>query len=359
MSLIIRYRLHGVLSLFAILAGIPSGTNLVAGIVTFGSGANQFTLDFVEIGNPGNAAHTGPNGPVTGALSESNYGPSPVGSVDYTFHMGKYEISRSNIQKYNAEFGVANGLEITLEDYANYGWYGTDGADKPAVLSWNEAARFVNWLNTSQGYHEAYKFSTSGANDNIEVWAAGDAGYDALNPFRNSLAVYVLPNIDEWYKAAYYDPVADVYYRYATGSNSAPVSVASGTAPGTAVYARPYLVSGTVFADVESAGGLSPYGVMAMSGNAHELMETEYDLQNDTPSAKRTYRGGWMASNSENITSDFYLSISPSDGQGGLRVAMMSPVPEPGFSGILAAAAVVLCGGQWLRVRRRCATGDP
>jgi hypothetical protein len=61
-------------------------------------------------------------------------------------------------------------------------------------VSWNEVAHFVNYLNVSSGSVAAYKFSTQpgdvgyGANFNLVLWASGDAGYDASNPFRNSNA---------------------------------------------------------------------------------------------------------------------------------------------------------------------------
>jgi hypothetical protein len=102
-------------------------------------------------------------------------------------------------------------------------------------VNWNEAARFVNWINTSTGGTPAYKFALQpgeigyDANANIELWTAGDAGYDPNNLYRNSLARYVLPSVDEWYKAAYYDAMSGVYYDYPTGSNTAPTPVASGT----------------------------------------------------------------------------------------------------------------------------------
>jgi len=35
-----------------------SCVDAVAGTVTFGSGTNQFNMEFVKIGNPGNAADT-------------------------------------------------------------------------------------------------------------------------------------------------------------------------------------------------------------------------------------------------------------------------------------------------------------
>jgi sulfatase modifying factor 1 len=48
------------------------------------------------------------------------------------------------------------GLEITKD---------TRGPNKPATnISWKEAARFVNWLNTSTGGFAAYKFNHGAIN---------------------------------------------------------------------------------------------------------------------------------------------------------------------------------------------------
>ncbi len=93
-----------------------------AGTVTFGSGSNQFNMEFVTIGNPGNAADT------TGD-------PNPAGAVGYEYGIGKFEVSEDMITKYNANFGTANSLAITKD---------TRGTNKPATsVSWNKAARFV------------------------------------------------------------------------------------------------------------------------------------------------------------------------------------------------------------------------
>ena len=189
-----------------------------AGTITFGSGGNTFNMEFVTIGNPGNAADT-----------DANAQPLNAGAVGYSYDIGKFEVSEDMIEKYNANFGTANSLAITKD---------TRGTAKPATsVSWNEAARFVNWLNTSTGNQAAYKFTAGGVNDNIAVWTSGDAGYDVNNKYRNSLAKYVLPSYNEWYKAAYYDPNKSGvgiggYWDYATGSDSAPTAVASGTGTG-------------------------------------------------------------------------------------------------------------------------------
>ena len=131
---------------------------------------------------------------------------------------------------------VGNPLGIAID---------SRGSDKPATsLSWYEAAQFINWLNTSNSVSRRRTSCPApgdvgyGATSNIELWPSGDPGYNPNNLFRNSQAHYFLPSVDEWYKAAYFDPSGGVYYDYPTGSNSAPTAVASGTASGTAVYVR-------------------------------------------------------------------------------------------------------------------------
>jgi formylglycine-generating enzyme required for sulfatase activity len=114
------------------------------------------------------------------------------------------------------------------------------------------------------------------------VWASGDAGYDASNPYRNSLAKYVLPSYNEWYKAAYYNPSDSTYYDYANGSDTRPTAVISGTASNTAVYTQSGEASPTGPADVNNAGGLSPYGVMGLGGNVYEWEESSGDLLNSS-----------------------------------------------------------------------------
>jgi formylglycine-generating enzyme required for sulfatase activity len=280
---------------------------------TFGSGANQFSIDFVTIGNPGNAADT------TGS-------PNPAGRVDYVYNIGKYEVSRDMITKANA----AGGLGITLFDLSSYGG---NGVNRPATgVSWNEAARFVNYLNTSQNYQAAYNFTTSGANANITLWGAGQ--YSGSNQFRHKDAYYFLPSMDEWYKAAYGSP-SGTWYNYANGSDSAPTAVASGTSG--AVYNGQ---SGP--ADITNAGGLSAYGTMAQGGNAIEWNESAYDGSNNSAYEERELRGGsWDISNLSLVASGRDVNI-PSGvfDNSGFRVASV-PEPSSGLLVLLGLSAVL------------------
>jgi hypothetical protein len=236
-----------------------------AGVITFGSGSNQFNMEFVTIGNPGNLADT------TGS-------PNPAGAVGYTYAIGKFEVSEDMIEKFNA----SQSLQITKD---------TRGLNKPATrISWNEAARFVNWLNTSTGGFAAYNFTTGGVNDNIALWTASDTlDYDTLNPYRSKRATYVLPSYDEWYKAAYYNPNDSTWYDYANGSDTAPTAVTGGTDPNTAVYTQSGEASPTGPADVTNAGGFSPYGVMGLNGNARDWQESSFDLTNSSGSLSRLF----------------------------------------------------------------------
>jgi formylglycine-generating enzyme required for sulfatase activity len=282
---------------------------------TFGSGPNQFTMEFVPIGDPGNPADT------TGR-------PNPVGTVPYFYNMGKYEVSRDQYIKANTEVGL--GIPV--------GTLNIEGGSNPQLpvtyVTWNWAARFTNWLNTSQGFPPAYKFEYQpgavgyDANQNISLWADGDAGYNPANPFRNSLAKYFLPSVDEWYKAAFYDRSTSTYFDHAAGSNTVPMAVASGTAAGTAVYGQS---ATTGPAQITQAGGLSPYGVMGMSGNAVEWEETAYDLVNASASEFRGLRGGSWLRSSPGSASERDRGDPSSDGfHIGFRVASKSAGAEFG-----------------------------
>jgi formylglycine-generating enzyme required for sulfatase activity len=241
---------------------------------TFGSGANSFQIDFVTIGSAGNAPDT------TGS-------PNPAGAVPYEYRMGKYEISEQMIDKANAQ----GALGITND---------TRGPDKPATsVSWFEAAQFVNWLNTSTGHPAAYKFDSGG---NFQLWVPGDAGYDLDNLYRNRLAHYFLPSVDEWYKAAYYDPRAAIYYDYATGSDNVPDGIDFAGDPNfdAVFFDRAF---NSMPNDVTDVGLPSPFGTEGQGGNAWEWQETNFDLVNDSNLTGRGFRGGFWASVPEDISS--------------------------------------------------------
>jgi len=294
---------------------------------TFGSGANAFTMEFVTIGNPNNAADT------TGS-------PNSAGSVAYSYNLGMYEVSRDQITKANA----AGSLGITMSDMSSYGG---NGLLKPATgISLYEAAKYVNWLNTSTGGTAAYKFSGS----TFQLWSAGDAGYNANNMFRNSLAKYVIASSNEWYKGAYGNPDGS-WSNFPNGTDIAPTAVATGTAASTAVYGQS-LSTGP--ANINNAGGLSEYGTMAQGGNVWEWMETAYDGSNNIAGESRELRGGYWGSDpyfgSNRLEASYPYDNYPEieNRAYGFRVASV-PAPEPSALSLL---AIGLGGFALLRRRK-------
>ena len=221
---------------------------------------------------------------------------------------------------------------------AEMGSYGGNGANRPATgVTWYDAAKYVNWLNTSTGGTAAYKFDGSGT---FQLWSAGDAGYNANNQFRNSLAKYVIASSNEWYKGAYGNRDG-TWNNYATGSDSLPTAVSSGAAANTAVYGGR---SGP--ADITSAGGLSPWGTMGQGGNVWEWNETAYDGINNAAGESRELRGGSWYFNSSGLGASSRFSYNPpyETFDFGFRVAS---VPEPS-TGLL-----VLLGLSGLLLKRR------
>jgi formylglycine-generating enzyme required for sulfatase activity len=286
---------------------------------TFGTIGNEFTINFVNIGNTDNAADT-----------------TSYGAVPYEYRAGVNEISQNDIAKATAS-GMSN---VTA---------GAWTSNQPAAnISWYEAAAFVNWLNTSSGKTAAYNLTFSGSwsmtlQSSSNAWTLG-----GTNLYRNKNAFYFLPSENEWYKAAYYNPAGTNYFLYPTASSSAPTAVASGTNAGTAVYNQPDPQGP---AGVNSAGGLSPYGTMGQGGNVFEWTESAFDGSNSSSSQNRALRGGgWFLNEDFLRSSDRDGRFGPTSEFGfvGFRVAS---VPEPSTYALL-----LMAGAGWLLWRRRKAS---
>jgi formylglycine-generating enzyme required for sulfatase activity len=306
------------MSFVAVFAAVTLNLQPSAQADTFGTTGNEFTIDFVNIGNTGNAVDT------TG-----------YGAVPYEYRAGKYEITQDAITKATAS-GMAN---VTAGP-----WTGNQPA---ADINWYEAAAFVNFLNTSTGNTAAYNLTFSGSWSmalwsSEQAWTAG-----GTNLYRNKDAYYFLPSENEWYKAAYYNAAGTNYFLYPTASSSAPAAVASGTNAGTAVYNNSVA---SVPAIVDSAGGLSPYGTMGQGGNVFEWNESAFDGANSSSSESRTIRGGLWDGAEVFLRSSFRFDSVPAfeSREIGFRVAS---VPEPSTYALL-----LMAGAGWLLWRRRKVT---
>jgi hypothetical protein len=130
----------------ALFAAVTLSIQSSAQADTFGTSGNEFTINFVNIGNAGNAADT-----------------TSYGAVPYEYRASTYEITQDAINKATAS-GMTN---VTAGP-----WTGNQPA---ANLNWYEAAAFVNFLNTSSGKTAAYDLSWSGAAWSMALWSSDQA----------------------------------------------------------------------------------------------------------------------------------------------------------------------------------------
>ncbi len=297
----------------------------ISGVVfadTFGTGSNQFDIDFVRITGDADSA----NG--------TNIGPNKLeGFTDpgYDYRMGKFEITNDQWNKFVDINGAPTGSPGSAYDESPY-WTGTNVPMN--IVSWYEAAQFVNWLNTSTGHQAAYKFTgTQGTKDyTLGVWSASDAGYNAANPYRNSNAYYFLPTEDEWVKAAYWNGTN--LQTYATVGDTSP------TQSGWNFYDNGYATNPAGPWDVGD-GTEELNGTFDMMGNVWEWMESPYYSGDYSFGSDRGIRGGSYVSQDKTLRSSVRDDdIAHNDyGSLGFRVAS---VPEPCSLALFALAGVVM-----------------
>ena len=268
---------------------------------TFGTGtSNQFTVDFVNVGN------------TTNTNSSLGYG-----AVPYEYRIGTYEIS---------QLQVSNATELGLVGVSTT----ASTRERPAAsATWYEAAAFVNFLNTNSGKTVAYDLTFSNGSWSMNVWSSAQAWQlGGENLYRNKDAFYFLPSENEWFKAAFYDPDTSTYFDYPLGSDEVPKQIGNlgGTGTNEAVYFPNVFEPGS--ADATRAGGLSPYGAMGLAGNVWDWVESAHDGTNNDASENRTHLGGAYGQLADTIKSDSRPSVDPTIGDAdmGFRVAS---VPEP------------------------------
>jgi sulfatase modifying factor 1 len=290
----------------------------------------QTTLEWVNVGNAGNLAQPS----------------SGYGAVNYDYAIGKYELT---IQQYT-DFLNATAKTDTYGLYASQmatdlavagilregssGSY-TYSAIAPAgttpagansagnrpitYVSWLDAARFANWMHNGQG---------SGSTETGAYTLNGGTAFVA----KNADALYWVPSEDEWFKAAFYNPVlgGTNYWLVPTTSNTSP-----GNTIGAAANQANWLTTGNIYSVTQTptSAGLpanqnlltnvgaytattSPYGTFDMAGNVQEWVS-------GTSSVARGF--GWSNSGGQTNT---YRQVIGAGTQTNVLGFRMGSVPQ-------------------------------
>ena len=301
----------------------------LAGISFITPAFGTVNIDYVNVGNAGNAADA-----------------SSYGAVAYNFKIAKNETTVSQYTEFlNAvakidTYGLYNTSMASVAIIAGINRSGSSGSytysvvagsgNKPITyVSWFDAARFCNWMQNGQPTGAQNASTTEGG-----AYTLGGAMSGSIN--KNVGAKVWIPSEDEWYKAAYYDPSkggAGIggYWLYPTQSNTL-----GGNTIGAANSANyndgDYVgLPGMVLTDIGAYGTNSDsfYGTNDQGGNVYEW--------NDAVIAwARGLRGGsWGYSgpggSTVGLASTYRNTLGSPSSEGdylGFRVASVLPSPS-------------------------------
>jgi formylglycine-generating enzyme required for sulfatase activity len=293
------------------------------------------------------------------------------GRVTYDYYIGKYEITQGqwtdflnavatdknasqDIQNlYNNNMDDSGYSGITRDDSGSSYTYFVDQnyARRPVVwVSVLDAKRFCNWL--TSGNTESGIYNMGVGNEN----ALRDGSALALGGF-------AMPDENEWYKAAYYNPAIDGYHNFSTTGSGQTHDDNMDPA-----YANYYNMGETYYNNYSQNGGRgeyflneveffdrykSAYGVVDMTGNVWERIDSEKSFG----SGNRVIRGGsygshpWEIESSNTRESRKTVSLEDEHSEQGFRIVSLVPIPEPAEMGVIGGTLVgLLC---LLRRKRR------
>ena len=301
----------------------------------FGTGENQFSIDFVNIGYAGNVADS------TG-----------YGAVGYNYRVGMYEIT---IDQYSKAWAADSRMDYNVNPETGSNMSDRDeaeyialGSGAPATyINWYEATLFCNWLTSGDAYSGAYQFEDKYGNGIMYPVAQDrDAAVAEYG------TVYVLPTEDEWYKAAYYNAEGSGYSRYANGSDDE-ADLIKGTAAGWNYDGASYADGSAVW--VCGSGAEEQNGTYDMMGNLLEWTESPFDGELSNMTESRSMRGGHSGSSAAGVSSSGRQQGSTYENNiVGFRVAAI-PEPSSGLLVMVGAGGIVF----YRRAKERSKTQVP
>ncbi len=308
---------------------------------------SDYGHQFVTIGAPGNRA----------ALASErfyNIGHPNLGAVGYEYRMARTEVTVQQyaafVNAYAPFFEAANpghtlapeftGRYIrraTLDPTAPPVYVFEPGAENLATdMSWRMAARYCNWLHNGR--------PTGGAiTQNAFERGAYDTATFTTNPdfthndqaMRSPGALFWIPSLDEWTKAAHYDPNRygpgpgqDGYWKYQAGQDTELTPGPPGQGQTNAGAQLPSYDVGA-YPNV-----LSPWDLLDTSGGVSEHTEERGGVTSVGTSRTRVIRGAAVGGAlRDDVIDELFKVRGPNSTGTGLRIA--SSVPSPGAAPIV------------------------
>ncbi len=279
----------------------------------------QVEIDWVTVSNPGNPCDT-------------RWAGCFRGTVDYEYRISKYEITNLQYVAFLNAVAVtdnhglypysATGI-VRTGSSGSYAYSVVPGQEQMPVndVSFWMGTRFANWLHNDQ---------PSGAQDDSTTedgaYTLTPAGVASNTVTRNPGARFFMPSLDEWYKAAFYDPGSMGYYAFPTGSDTPPTCSVPG--PGANAANCDDVVDATVAAG-SYPNSPSPVGTFHQAGNLAEWVEVIIDFGGE--GSFRGVLGGTYTHGTSPMGWDKLATGAPGGGPTwhGLRLAAEAPIPVP------------------------------
>lgn len=308
-----------------------------------GKAPPDYGLEWCTVGDPGNRAtlpHEVPGVPPPF--------PTEYGAVAYTYRMTRTEITAGQWLEFVEAYGPFNKGDLNDNaftgpyiDHIGGGFVLFGDPNRPTMMSFEFAARFANWMHNDKALTaEAFE---SGAYD-TSTFYVDDRGVYHHQAQRSPGAKFWIPSLDEWTKAAHWDPEADRYWYHQGGQDEPLISGPPGVGQTNAgIPGGPDLVG-------QYPSVMSPWGLLDTSGGVRELTETVpvwMGFENEVRVTRASTRLGGIAIDR---LDSFGLTGVEIGLLSGLRLASAVPVPSTAFVLVGVAAPFTR------RRRRSCGT---
>lgn len=304
--------------------------------------AQDYDFQWVTVGAPGNRAVNLDE--VGGDQYSSAYN---RGSVSYSYRITKSKLDVNQYLQfltaytpyYTGDVGdikyVGYWGKVRTGDDGSYEFFPRTGAGHyGARITWEMAARYVNWLHNDKRSDSALCFEQGVYDTSTFYRDANGVYHHQTDPSPG--AKFWIPNLDEWIKAVYYDPQLDKYW-------SKPNSSDRNLIKGLPTSPTPLTETiGDLLSEHDASRGLgawnlgqypatqSPWGLIDVSATVEDFTSTR------AFTAGMIYSGGSLAGDAAYLAFDYLTGrrqLGFQVGWGDLRVASV-PTPTTSFAAL-------------------------